>query len=365
MFFPTETIPGRLQCVSGVLLVFSLLLVSGCLHDPQGISPEPELDLSGFAMIWDSYEMNYPLFLFKGADWMELCREYYPQAVDCSTEEELRTVITGMLAELQDPAIIIYSMEQQDTIYTFQKDFQPNVDTGVLMENYLEPGGFQGYVDGFGWCDPAVLPYAFFDELPTPGDTLAVAALDSFVSNCVELDVPAVILDVRMNPGGQRGIFHSFDPATMGRFTSKARVCAWYRTRVGSEYGQYHDFHPWIVPAGPVQFTGTVYLLVGGGCTQAAEDMAVNMAHFPNVVILGDTTGGSVTEMGTPIPLGIQGGWVVRSAVSTILTNDKDWVEETGFPPDIIVEATPEDFAAGVDPVMEYAMELVQGRSHP
>ncbi|HOP27548.1 MAG TPA: S41 family peptidase [Candidatus Sabulitectum sp.] len=359
MFFPTEPL-RRTAGLTSASVLLSILLFTGCLHDPQGVSPQPELDLSGFAMVWDSYEGSYPLFVVKGIEWMEVCEEYYPMAVDCDNDEDLREVIAGMLGELQDPALILVSPELQDTIRTFEKQYQFNVDTDVLMENYLEPNGFQGYAQGFGWCDPEVLPYAFFDTLPTGQDTLAVAALDSFVSRCVELDVPAVILDVRMNPSCDErdGLFHNFDRTVMARFIDKARVCGWYRVRSGLVYDQFHDWHPWIVPEGPVQYNGTVYLLAGGGCLQAAEDMVVNMENFPHVVVLGDTTGGSITETGDFIPLGMENGWMASSAVSTLLTYDKDYVEGNGFPPDIYIEATPGDFAAGVDPVMEYAMEM-------
>lgn len=359
MFFPTEPVRGALTMIR-VFLLLPVFLLSGCLHDPQGLSPQPELDLSGFAMVWDSYEVSYPLFVLKGIEWMGVCEEYYPMAVECGTQEELRGVMTQMLGELQDPALILVSPELQDTIKTFEKQYQFNVDTDVLMENYLEPNGFQGYAQGFGWCDPGVLPYAFFDTLPTGQDTLAVAALDTFVSRCVELDVPAVIIDVRMNPSCEErdGLFHNFDRTAIARFTDKSRVCGWYRTRSGLVYDQFHDWHPWIVPEGPAQYVGTVYLLAGGGCIQAAEDLVVNMEHFPNVVVLGDTTGGSVTETGMFIPLGMEDGWMASSAVSTLLTYDKEYVEGSGFPPDIHVEATPGDFAAGVDPVMDYAMEL-------
>ena len=359
MCFHTESVTDSFRTSPVVLLLFFYIMSCSCLHDPQGISPQPELDLSGFAMVWDSYELNYPLFQLKGIDWMEICGEYYPQAVGCETQEDLRVIITQMLGELEDPSLILLSFDLQDTIRTYERECYTNVDPEVLMENYLEPNGYQGYVQGFGWCDPQILPYAFFDTLPTFESELAVAALDTFVSRCIQLQVPGIILDVRMNPSGTRADFHSFDRTAMSRFTSKPIVCAWYRVRVGPVYDQYHDFHPWIVPQGAAQYSGTVYLLAGGGCTQAAEDFVLNMEHFSNVVVVGDTTAGIVTETGALIPLGMEGGWMASSAVSTILTYEKEWVENAGFPPDLFVDATPEDFSSGVDPVLEHAMELL------
>lgn len=342
------------------LIPITCLLVSvGCLHDPQ--APESTgPDLAGFIELWENYEELYPLFVYKGVDWVQVMQEYYLQAAECSTDEELLEVTVAMMEELQDPYIYLCSSETQDTIMTCQPEYDPNVDMDVLLNNYLIPNGFQGYQEGMGWCDPAVLPYAYFDTLLSENDTLGVAALDSFVSACNALELPSLILDVRMNPSGMRAEYHSFDHTVPSRFTSKARVCAWYRTRAGAEYDQYHDWHPWITPDGPAQFTGTVYLLAGGGCDQAAEDLAANLERFPNVVIVGDTTSGQVSEVSFSNYLGIEGNWKISGVESTILTYDKSWVEGNGVPPDVYVEATPGDFAAGVDPVLEYAIQQLR-----
>ncbi len=49
----------------------------------------------------------------------------------------------------------------------------------------------------------------------------------------------------------------------------------------------------------------------------------------------------------------------VRIPKTTIYLRDGNWLEGNGMAPDIFVETTPADLAAGTDPVFEYALELI------
>ncbi len=342
-----------------LMLLLSELVYTGCLHNP-GTVTGPEYDISSFINIWEGYESDYPLFTYKDINWINVAQDYYPLAEQVQSGEEMMMLIGDMLAELEDPALFLISPDG-DTIHTCVREYQSNVDMSVLLENYLEPNGYAGYEGGFGWCDPQILPYAYFDTLSCMENTAAVTALDEFIAQCILHDVPAVILDVRMNPVGTR-YYSWFNPLTMSRFLEFPQVGAVYRYRIGPKYDQYSDFHPAIDPAGPNQYLGTVYLLTGGGCTQAAEDMAANMEYFPNTVLIGDTTAGSSTAVNIVYVYteSADEPWLVPIGYSTLLTYQYQWVENAGVAPDISVEATEADFAAGVDPVLEYAMNLLE-----
>ena len=342
------------------LLVIYVLLTAACLHEPEA-GPEPEIDISFFISVWDLYEASYPLLAYQNINWMDIGEAYYALAEQAETSDEMMMIIVDMISELEDPSITIFNSDG-DVIHTFEKEYQSNVDMDVLMENYLEPNGYAGKVGGFAWCDPAVLPYAYFDTLPTSYDTLAAEAFDAFIGQCVDNDVPAVILDVRMNPVGCHAGFGWYNHFVMSRFLSYSHVGAVYRYRVGPEYDMYGDWHPAIDPAGPYRYTGTVYLLAGGGCTYAAEDMVANMEYFPNTVVIGENTGGTSTYTGSSASFLDEASglsWFVKVGTMTLLTYNLEWVEGNGVEPDIYVEATEADFAAGVDPVLEYAIELL------
>ena len=84
--------------------------------------------------------------------------------------------------------------------------------------------------------------------------------------------------------------------------------------------------------------------------------MIANFRNFPNVVILGDTTRGSVSYLGmNQLTENCSYAYVTE----TILTYQHHWIEGNGIYPDIVVEATEADFAAGIDPVLDYAIEML------
>jgi hypothetical protein len=347
-------------------LTILLLVSAGCLHSPQAVE-EPGEFTAGFINIFERYEGKCPYFAHKDIDWGERGYLYYPLAGECSTESELIEILTDMLAELQDPAISITRYDDEgepvEVIYPFTTEYESNYDMDVLVEYYLEPNGWAGWEDGyeqgFGWCDPSVLPYFFLDTLPTSVNTeTALDSLDVFVASCIELDVPAVIIDVRMNPFGfSENMYGSSGVSLIGRFTEKFRPGAIYRSRSGPAYDMYEDRRPAVSAAGSHQYTGTVVVLVGENCTGWSENMLANFINFPNVILVGDTTGGSVSSCGSVYFTDYcKCGYVKR----TILTYDKFWIEGAGLPPDIFVEATQADFAAGIDPVLDYAIGMLE-----
>ncbi|MCK5035119.1 MAG: hypothetical protein KAS73_04430, partial [Candidatus Sabulitectum sp.] len=120
---------------------------------------------------------------------------------------------------------------------------------------------------------------------------------------------------------------------------------------------QYWDDRPAVFPAGSQQYTGTVFLLVGENCNDKSENMTANFMNFPNVVLVGDTTRGSVSYVSLK---SITENWKCAVVKETILTNGKHWIEGAGIPPDVFVEVTEADFAAGVDPVLDLAIEMLE-----
>ncbi len=343
----------------------SLILVFfGCMHSPQEL-PENSPDIEGFTAIFEKYEEFCPYFVHKDLDWASIGEEYFTLANNCQTEDAMAEVVAEMVSLLEDPTIRLTFYDpitfEYYVIFPFSQGYFSNYNMDVLVNNYLLPHGWagweEGYVEDFGWCPPEILPYIFLNEFPDSGTPSALNSLDSFVTKCNSLELPAVIIDIRMNPEGllesTGACAHSF----MGRFAAKSYPGAIYRSRSGPEYDQYVDARPAVFKAGEEQFTGTVILLIGENCIQDSENMTANFINFPNVVLVGDTTGGSVSfaKAGTAISERWSCGYVNK----TILTYNSHWIEGNGIYPDIVVETSPADLAAGIDPVLDYAIEML------
>jgi C-terminal processing protease CtpA/Prc len=79
------------------------------------------------------------------------------------------------------------------------------------------------------------------------------------------------------------------------------------------------------------------------------------MHAFPHVTQVGDTTGGG---LGSPAGFELPNGWGYRFSVSRTFTPDgKNW--ENGVPPDITIWMDTSDEQAGIDTIMETAIQLL------
>ena len=81
------------------------------------------------------------------------------------------------------------------------------------------------------------------------------------------------------------------------------------------------------------------------------------MMQFPNVTVIGDTTSATFAFTGG-FSLPESGSYMVFPTMA-MMNLDYQFIDRTGIPPDIYVEATAEDFQAGIDPVYDYAMGLL------
>jgi C-terminal processing protease CtpA/Prc len=86
------------------------------------------------------------------------------------------------------------------------------------------------------------------------------------------------------------------------------------------------------------------------------------MRELPRVTVLGDTTGGASAN---PAVRTLAGGWSFTVSRWIARTADGAIIEDGGIPPDVFVGTAPADFDAGIDPVLERALELARAPSNP
>ena len=116
---------------------------------------------------------------------------------------------------------------------------------------------------------------------------------------------PALILDVRMNPGGNDSL--AFEIA--GRFIPTVTAGS-VRFRNGPSHRDFGaPIQRTVSPRGAWQYGGQVLLLVGRRCASSNESFIAAMGASPNVTLVGDRTAGSTGNPGT-FPLA--GGWSVH-----------------------------------------------------
>ncbi len=330
------------------------LLLLGCLYSPGEIQ-KPADHMEDFTGIWIAYQNNTVLFACKDIDWMIIGNEYYDAFLECATMEEFYLILEEMLAEIGDPVVCFEKEEgypsSEDWVYPTSEVFFSNSDYITLVDNYLNDYGYYEDTLGLGYCDPELLPYVNLSNLlGNEGDIAQFAGL--FIAECNDAGVETIIIDLRHQ--GTRTFFYPED--LPGRFTGTIYNTYIKRTRNGPDYDNYFDDPQAVQSYSGEVFQGDIILLTGEQIRGGIEWLCTDFMFNPNVVAVGDTTMGSVSIPTTFIS---SSDIHVRIPKTTIYLRDGNWLEGNGMAPDIFVETTPADLAAGTDPVFEYALELI------
>jgi C-terminal processing protease CtpA/Prc len=82
------------------------------------------------------------------------------------------------------------------------------------------------------------------------------------------------------------------------------------------------------------------------------------MRNFPNVTIVGDSTGGG---LGAPTGAELPNGWGYRFSASRTLSPDGQNYED-GIPPNVVVNLNNADVQKGFDTIIEKAIAIILGK---
>ncbi len=333
------------------LLLLLVLLGWGCGSDvvPQGPASSSYADQ--FDYLWQTFDQNYSYFVYKNIDWQGLSDTYRPTAIQATSQVQFTQVLIQMLSNLHD--LHVHLIDPSGNLeQTYTPTYFINFDQTVWQQ-YIQAKGTQieqnseytsGYLSGVAYfAIPA------WDSSSGSQAADLDAALQPFQS------ASALIIDVRMNGGGDGATANSF----AGRFADQTRIGGYDKFRDGPAHT---DFGPLqsrsVSPRGPWQYHGPVYLLIGRGCYSSNEDFIAQMREFPNVTVIGDTSGG---HSGYPVTFPLSNGWQFTVSTWIDYTAEMQVIEDQGIAPAIFVPATAANFQAGTDPVLDYAISHLGG----
>jgi len=189
--------------------------------------------------------------------------------------------------------------------------------------------------------------YCYISELGSSFDFMTYFNATTAIEDCSQL-----IIDLRMLSVGMEGN----SQMAVGRFVADRELSYWRSSRNGPGRLDMSDYTSvYAVRNGSWQFTGPTYVLIGRGTHGVGEQLSLLLASQDQVVLVGDTTAGSSGPANT---LALVNSWSVRIPDMVVYTPDSVSILGTGISPDIYVETTEEDFLAGIDPVLDRALEL-------
>jgi C-terminal processing protease CtpA/Prc len=190
------------------------------------------------------------------------------------------------------------------------------------------------------------------------GDQLLILKIPEFLFTQTEVENlidrarkhTALIVDLRGDPGGAVDTLKNL---VSGVFEKEVKI----DDRLGRK-----DEKPEIAKASRSPFTGKLVVLVDSGSASAAEMFARIVQLEKRGTVIGDRTSGSVMEArryNEKIGLDTVVFFGVSVTESDLIMTDGQSLEHKGVIPDEIALPSPKDLAAGRDPVIAHAAELL------
>ncbi len=335
--------------------VFISLLIIFASNCSLLLDPDPaNTSESNFEILWNEFDKMYALFEVKGIDWSQRYSVYKPEITSSTSDIELFSIISDLLAELNDKHVFMSSEFEY-----FNSGGYPLTDSYFSLnsvKNYLVSSKTAGVdvftygliADSIGYVHIGAF-YSGRTGISTRQDW--AGDIDNIIQEFQTTD--GLIVDVRDNKGGlPQNVMFIAD-----RFADKRRLFMTLQTQNGLGH---HDFNDekeyYIEQEGPSQFTGPIILLTNSLTISGGEWFTLAMKTIPYVTQMGNTTAGAFS---LSISRDLPNGWNYTISVQLIKSHDGICYEGVGISPenDLIVTNTAEDLANGIDRELESAIQ--------
>ena len=265
-----------------------------------------------------------------------------------SEPDELFEVIAQMLAETDDghihlavPGRVHWSANQ---IRREQIGFD-RFDLELVRDGYLGGDYQTDYEDAYTLGELGGATYVHFAWV---SDQMPILAR---VREQAEAAGGGLIIDLRHNGGGD----FTWAFAALAGWTASERLVSRSRTRNGPERGDFSPWFEWSLEGEGTDIEFPLVVLIDRYTISAGERMVMALATFDDVVFLGEPTTGAIS---TTAGRELVNGWYVSISTQEVLSPDGSTIEGVGFSPDEVIVNDEAMMAAGVDEVLDRAIEL-------
>lgn len=308
--------------------------------------------LDQFDTLWTRFQETYPSFNYKQVDWQAQRLKYRPLAAQARSQDELVSVLLGMLAPLRDLHVWLVDPRGQvvpsyrpPTLVNFErKRWEAALRDAGYVARAAQAG--DAVVGGYG--------YLWLGTWKAPVDE---ELLDVMLQRARE--TPGLIIDVRTNAGGSDAAALAF----ASRFTTRTLTASYVQINIDPRVqGLEMPLARSIGPRGAWQYTKPVVVIAGRGGFSATESFVAAMRTLPHVTVIGDTTGGA---SGNPATFALGGGrgWQFTVPRWLEFAPDKQPIEWRGVAPHLVLPWTPRDYDARRDPLIDAAVGILGERT--
>lgn len=326
--------------------IAAALLLTACVGDD-----EYDNDPAGnFAALWEIIDQHYCFFAEKaeqyGLDWDEI-HDKYAQRIDAQmTDTQLFEVLGDMLSELRDGHVNLYSAWDVARNWSWHEDYPSNLSdtliTKYLGTDYRIATGMRYRIldDNIGY-----IRLASFENSMGDGNLTEVF---SYLLLC-----DGIIIDIRDNSGG---LLTSAEELA-ARFTDEETLVGYMKHKTGTGHSDFSSLEEQLIqPSKGLRWHKPVAVLTNRQVFSAANEFVKYMRCMPDVITVGDTTGGGA---GLPFSDELPNGWSVRFSACPMYDRDGN-PTEFGIEPDYAVSLSQSDLQRGQDTIIEKARQLIR-----
>jgi len=333
-----------------LIILFLVLMTAGSCTDFFMPSSPDDTPGNNFETLWLGFDKYYSFFTHKNIDWDQIYRQYRPRVTDQTSDEELFAIFSSMLSIFKDGHVTLHSSLGTYSYDGWWKNYPLNFDRDIILTCYLK-----GLYQNAG----GVFTYG---RLTGEIGYIHISSFASRERCYLEIDrileelqtMKGLVVDVRGNGGGST----VNSDRIASRFADQKRLYQYIRWRNGPGHDDFTEMEEvYIEPEGQQRFTRPVALLTNRGVFSTAEAFVLAMRVFPRVTVIGDYTGGG---SGNPIYRELPNGWVYRLSRWQSFTPSREIYEEIGLRPDIRLDISGEDQAAGRDTILDRAIAILE-----
>lgn len=332
-----------------IVFVAAILAIISFFPACVDIEEYPDNPQGNFEALWKIMDEHYCFFEYKEVDWNLIHDEYSRRINSDMTQESLFMLLNEMLQQLKDGHVNISTPFDVGRYWKWFEDYPDNYDEKIVHA-YL----------GSDYRIASGIRYKILD------DNIGYLRYESFSSGIGETNLDYVInkfsicegliIDVRNNGGGS---LTNSDVLT-ARFVNEKTLVGYIQHKTGKGHNDFSEPYPkYIEPSTRLRYQKPVVVLTNRSCFSATNDFVNAMSYCPNVIILGDKTGGGG---GLPFSSELPNGWGVRFSASPMLNADKQQIE-FGIDPDIHVDLAKEDIWNEKDTMIERARKWIKEKS--
>lgn len=334
------------------IIAFSsiLMLTAACESLLVG-TPEIDTPTANFNSMWEGYDRWYGQFIVRDINWDSVYAETAPLIHDDMTDAELYTVLCQMIDPLDDIHVFLQpttgGLPRFESAPFFQTHHeQDDVSMDVIAEKYA----VEWYTIDENWHYGMLennIAYIHFGEFAMP-----LSFYQQHMPEVMNLlsSSTGMIIDIRDHAGGDDQVSQYLS----GWFAAERKLFMTTQKRSGPAHDDFGPVQEWYTdPQGGSPYTKPVMLLQGPWTASAGETFALALRTQDQVTAVGGTTAGGFSDV---ISRELPNGWLYFVSVGDYRAADGQSYEGVGLVPQVSAVTTPEDLAAGVDPVLETAL---------